>query len=128
MDTKAAHQAVIFIRARSVGFGDRDSWIAAAQVSYQREVCAAAAERLGARPIREYLDYGGTGSLDKRPELRLMLDELRALRDVRYVIVASPDRLARKTADWDAIRFELDAAGAELVIASELPARQEVPV
>ncbi len=128
MNTKAVHHAAIFIRARSLGFGDQDSWIEAAQAGYQRKVCSAAAEQLGAQPIREYIEHGGTGAIDKRPELRLMLDELRALHDARYVIVTSPDRLARKTTDWDAIRFELDAAGAELVIAGLVLARQEVPV
>lgn len=116
--TQTHSTAIIFLRARYLGQGDRDREIELHMIAAQREACEQAAERLGAEIIREYVEYGGTSSIDKRPELRLLLDELRALRDVRYVIVTSPDRLARTMTDWTTIRFELEAAGAELIIAS----------
>jgi DNA invertase Pin-like site-specific DNA recombinase len=47
-----------------------------------------------------------------------MLDELRVLRDLDYLIVTTPDRLTLRTDDWTAITFELAAAGTELIVAS----------
>lgn len=72
-------------------------------------------------------DHGAAARLHKRSQLRLLLDELRALRDVDYVIVAGVDRLTRNALDYEQIRFELELAGAELVIASEVSVREEVP-
>jgi DNA invertase Pin-like site-specific DNA recombinase len=89
-------------------------------IDAQRTACRRAAAELGVHVVREYAEHGGTGRIDKRPELRLMLDELRMLRDVRYVITISCDRLWRQVADQAAIQFETDAAGTQLVFANEL--------
>jgi DNA invertase Pin-like site-specific DNA recombinase len=113
-------QAVILLRARHIGGEDEQSRATAhAMITWQRRRCREAADRLDTRLVREYVEYGGAGPIDKRPQLRLMLDELRALRDARYVIVASHDRLARRKLDWQTILFELDAAGTELIVAHE---------
>jgi DNA invertase Pin-like site-specific DNA recombinase len=94
-------------------------------VAHQRAACEQAAEALDAEIIREYVEYGGTGRLDKRPTLRLMLDELRALRDVNYVIATGHDRLTRNVHDMTALSFEIDAAGAELVIDGSISTQQQ---
>jgi DNA invertase Pin-like site-specific DNA recombinase len=105
----------MFLRARHLEQGSHDSKIEHHMIGAQRAACKQAAKTLNLNIVREYVEYGGTGSIDKRPELRLMLDELRAIQDVRYMIVSSPDRLTRSTADWATIRLELEAAGVELI-------------
>jgi DNA invertase Pin-like site-specific DNA recombinase len=105
--------AVIFLRAcRPNVNGGLDL------IDVQRAQCMALAERLNATVIREYVEYGGTAMLDKRPELKLMLDELRALRDIDYIIAVDVDRLARRLDDWAAIDLELTTSGAKLVTVS----------
>jgi DNA invertase Pin-like site-specific DNA recombinase len=127
MNTKTTQKrAVIFMRAREIGaFGLRDRMVERAMIEWQREQCREVAQQLNATVVRENEEHGGTGSIHKRPKLRLMLDELRALRDVDYVIVTRLDRLTRNFADWNQIRFELEAVGAELIIADEANAHQE---
>jgi DNA invertase Pin-like site-specific DNA recombinase len=119
---------VMLLRARRLGADhQRSPGIEDAIIEAQRRACRHAAEQLNARLVREYVEHGGTGTIGKRPVLRLLLDELRALRDVRYVIVAKPDRLARRRYDLATIQFELEAAGAELVVADQpLTTRKEV--
>ena len=112
--------AVIFLRARHIGTDGRDREQEDTLIAAQRQQCRHLAASLGANVIREYAEHGGSGRLDTRPELRLMLDELRALRDVDYVIAAGTDRLWRANSDGEAIRFEIEAAGAHLVFADSM--------
>lgn len=123
-----SHQptAVLFLRARHIGADGRDLEQENKLLAAQREQCRHMAASLGANVIREYAEHGGSGRLDTRPELRLMLDELRALRDVDYVIVTSADRLWRATSDADAIRFEIEAAGAHLVFADNAATDEQI--
>ncbi|MGH7261327.1 MAG: recombinase family protein [Nitrospiraceae bacterium] len=110
--------AVLFLRARSLGRDnpDQEQHIIAAQ----RASCVRTAETLGAEVIREYVEYGGTASIDTRPTLRLMLDELRALRDTTYIIVTNHDRLVRRSRDAAYISLEIEAVGAELITATSV--------
>ena len=107
--------AVIFLRSRHLGADGSDHEVEQWMIAAQRAACKQRAEALGAQIIREYREFGGTGSIDKRPTLRLMLDELRALHDTDYVIVTGTERLARRTEDMAAICLELEAAGARLI-------------
>lgn len=80
------------------------------------EFCKEAAEALGAQVIREYVDdpySSGADSIDERPTLRLMLDELHT-HDTQYVIVPSPTRLTRRVDVMAAILQEINTAGATL--------------
>lgn len=122
--------AVIFLRARFLGQDGRDHDQEQQMIAVQRVACEQAAEMLGAEVIREYVEYGGTGSIDTRPALRLMLDELRALRDATYIIVTHHDRLVRRTHDAVAISLEIEAADATLITASTVmyTKRKEVTV
>lgn len=132
MNTQTVHKrAVLFLRARHTAQDSNAREWEHQLIGHQRAVCEQAATVLDAKIIREYVEFGGAGSIEKRPTLRLMLDELRALRDTDYVIVASPDRLVRRTHDAAAISLELEAAGAELVTATNIirnKDRKEVPV
>ena len=123
--------AVVFLRARHLGQGGRDQEREQHLIAHQRAMCEQAGDALGAQIIREYVEFGGSGSIDKRPVLRLMLDELRALHDTTYLIVTSPDRLVRRTHDAAVISLELEAAGTELITAASvmtLTDRQEAMV
>lgn len=122
-------RAVIFTRARDIGpGGQRNRHLEDGMIAAQRRQCLEAADRLNAEVIREYAERGGAGKLDNRPVLQLMLDELRALRDAEYVIVTSLDRLTRMSRqDWARLKLELEADGAELVIASDALAGQPAP-
>lgn len=116
MNNTSTH-AVMYLRARSVGTDGTDRKHEETQIDMQRQACMRRAEEMGVQLIREYAEYGGTGPISERPELRLMLDELTALHDVRYVITTSLDRLARRTADLHAVHLATEAAGAELILA-----------
>ena len=121
MDTSIEKRAVIFMRARDIGSdGHRDRHIEDSMIAAQRQQCLEAADRLNAEVVREYAERGGAGKLDNRPVLQLMLDELRALHDADYVIVTSLDRLTPMSRqDWARLNLELEADGAELVIAGD---------
>lgn len=112
--------AVLLLRARHLSADGHDWEAEERAIALQRESCITAAEQLGAEVIAEYVEHGGAGSIAHRPRVRMMLDELRILRDVNYVIVDTADRLTRRVADWEEIRLELEAAGARLIVAREL--------
>jgi DNA invertase Pin-like site-specific DNA recombinase len=84
-------------------------------------LCEAAAEEIGAAIVHEYIEYGGTGPIAARPAIRQMLGDVGRLLGIRYVLVASLDRLARKPADAAAIQEAVQAAGASLISADTLP-------
>lgn len=108
-------QAVMYLRARDRGSDADEYEVEQRQIEAQRQACMATAERMGVTLVREYAEHGGTGPIEGRPELRLMLDELTALHDAKYVFVTSLDRLARRAPDLRSIRLEIEAAGADLV-------------
>lgn len=110
-------RAVIFLRARHLGLTGRDHDAEQRMIAEQRDRCLLMAAEQDAEVVREYVEYGGAGHLDHRPTVRLLLDELRALRDVDYVIITSYDRLAGRREDWARLDLELEAAGATLLIA-----------
>lgn len=120
--TQVRRHAAMFIRANNVNTNgeQRQRYSRDPFIDQQRALCRHAARALNATLIREYVEHGSSGKLTNRPELRLMLDELRALRNLDYLIVTTPDRLTRRTDDWTTITFELAAAGTELVIATQM--------
>ena len=118
MNALTTRQAVLFLRARYLGPAGPDRTAETRQIDTQRQLCTEAARVLGAMVIGEYVEYGGTGAIDRRPRVQRLLDDLRTLGGIGYVIVSGLDRLARKRADLDTIELALDAAGTRLVIAS----------
>lgn len=112
--------AVLFLRARHIGADGRDWEAEEHMIARQRDNCAKAAELLAADIIAEYVEHGGAGAVEHRPQVLMMLDELRVYRDAKFVIIDTMDRLARKVGDWRQIELELEAAGAELIVAQEI--------
>lgn len=120
MHTATEKRAVIFMRARITGRGkQRDHVVEQQAVTVQRQRCLEMAQQLKATVVREYTEYGGTGDLNKRPVVRRLLDETRALRDAEYVITERTDRLTRRRDDRRLIDLELSASGAHLVTADD---------
>lgn len=113
--------AVVFLRARSLIADGRDHDAEERQIASQRALCHAAAEQTRAVILGEYVEYGGTGPIARRPVLRRMLGDLGTLLGVRYVLVTSLDRLARLPADAAAISEAIQAAGAHILSAADLP-------
>lgn len=112
-------RAVIFLHARHLGLTGRDRDAENRMIADQRTRCLLMAAEQDAEVVREYVEHGGAGHIDNRPTVRLLLDELRALRDVDYVIITSYDRLARRGDDWARLDLEFEAAGAKLLIAPD---------
>jgi hypothetical protein len=113
--------AVVFLRARHLTADGRNHDSENRDIARQRLICQDAAAMCGAPIAREYVEYGGTGPITRRPVVQRMLDELTTLPNVRYVITVSHDRLARLPSDFRAVEEALIAAGAHLVIATDLP-------
>lgn len=113
--------AVVFLRARVLTEGGRNQASEIGHVESQRELCRAAAEQIGALIVHEYIEYGGAGPIMRRPAMRRMLGDLRTLLGVRFVLVASVDRLARMPADLVAIQEAIQAAGARVISVDQLP-------
>ena len=113
-------QAVLFLRARHPGPAGPDRVMEAQLIDMQRQLCTEVARVLGATIVREYAEYGGTGAIERRPQVKRLLDDLHTLTDVAYVIVSSPDRLARKRADDNVVQRALDATNTRLIVASDI--------
>lgn len=112
--------AVVFLRARHITAVGRDHESEERDIARQRAYCQSAAERLGFTIVKEYVEYGGTGPIAVRPVVRHMLGDLRSLLGVQYVLAFSLDRLARKPEDLRELEQRVQAAGAELLVASGL--------
>jgi hypothetical protein len=108
--------AVTFLRARALGLNGPDHEREQQMIAWQRAACEQAAQQLGAQVIREYVEYGGTGRIDTRFVVRLMLNELYRRHDTTYLIVDKAERLG-KPMTQAMISLKIQAAGAELIIA-----------
>jgi DNA invertase Pin-like site-specific DNA recombinase len=113
--------AVVFLRARQITGNGRDHDTEMRHIASQRELCRRAAEQMEVVILKEYVEHGGTGPVSSRPILRQMFDELRTLLGVRYVLVASIDRLARMSSDLATIQEAIRAVGTHLVVAADPP-------
>jgi hypothetical protein len=112
---------VVFLRARHLTANGRNHSSEERDIASQRQLCRQAAEQIDAVIVREYVEHGGTGPIAKRPIVRQLIGDLGTLLGVRYVLVAHPDRIARRPSDALAITEAIQAAGAHLVTAGDLP-------
>ncbi len=83
----------------------------------QLEECRRRAGELGVNTVEEYIDDGYSGEFIERPALDRLRERL-AGKDLAYVIVYDPDRLARNLAHQLIVTEEMEKAGAELVFVS----------
>jgi site-specific DNA recombinase len=85
----------------------------------QREANQREAERLGAVIIAEFVEKAESAKTADRPELQAMLQFIKELGCIAYVIVHKVDRLARSREDDVAINIAIRQAGAQLVSSTE---------
>ena len=112
-------RAVIYLRVSTMGQAEAGGEVEGYSIPAQREACFRKAESLGAAVVDEYVDRGESAKTADRPQLLAMLERLRLVGDVDYVIVHKVDRLARNRADDSQIVLGITKAGAALVSVTE---------
>jgi site-specific DNA recombinase len=112
-------RAVIYLRVSTIGQVNTDRDGEGFSIAAQRDACLRKADALSAAVVDAYVDAGESARKSDRPELQRMLERLKELRDVDYVIVHKVDRLARNRGDDVAITMAIRSAGAQLVSVSE---------
>ncbi|MBX7268830.1 recombinase family protein [Micromonospora sp. Llam7] len=85
----------------------------------QREANQRKADQLGAVIVAEFMDKAESAKAADRPELQAMLQFVRELGNISYVIVDKVDRLARNREDDVLINIAVRQAGAQFVSSKE---------
>jgi site-specific DNA recombinase len=111
--------AVSYLRVSTSAQADTDFNAEGYSIPAQREANQRTADRLGAVIVAEFVDKGESAKTADRPELQAMLEFVRELASISYVIVHKVDRLARSREDDVAINIAIRQAGAQLVSATE---------
>jgi hypothetical protein len=109
-------RAVLYFRCASSRQADRDLSVVA-----QQHVCQWRAHELGAIVVAEFTDFGSGLSLERQclTELIAKVTELRAITNQRiYVIAADHARIGRSVQAYSRASWEIERAGAMLMIAS----------
>ena len=115
-----AARAVLYLRVSSQGQVRTDYDPEGLSIPAQRQACEGKAKTLEAAVVREYVEPGVSGgSLIKRKAFRQMIEDVRELRDVDYVIVWSVSRWARDQEDHWVARGLVKRAGATLISVKE---------
>ena len=112
-----AARAVIYLRVSTKEQAERGGG-EGFSIPAQREACLRKAASLFAEVVEEFIDAGESAKTSQRPELRRLLDYLKA-EPVQFVIVHKVDRLARNRVDDVEINVAIRATGATLVSCTE---------
>jgi site-specific DNA recombinase len=113
-------RAVLYLRVSSDGQVRTDYDPEGLSIPAQRQATERKATAVDARVVREYVEPGVSGgSLVKRTAFRQMVNDIRELRDVDYVIVWSVSRWARNQEDHWTARGLINRAGAKLISVKE---------
>jgi site-specific DNA recombinase len=88
-------------------------------ITEQQEVCEAKAMQLDAEVIEVYIDEAESARVADRPDLLRMMERIKTLKDVDYVIVHKLDRFSRDRFDEAILQLELRKAGAKFISATE---------
>lgn len=110
--------AVQYLRVSTKDQAERGGEAEGFSIPAQREACLRKAESLNAVTVAEFVDAGESARSANRPELKKMLDYVKAHK-IHYVIVHKIDRLARNRVDDVEINLQLTSVGAQLVSCSE---------
>jgi site-specific DNA recombinase len=117
---EAPKRAVLLLRVSSRGQVNTDYDEEGLSIPAQRQAGERRAGQLTAEVVREYVEPGVSGgSLVKRPIFRQMIEEIRELQDIDYVIVWSISRWARNQEDHWLARGMINRAGAKLISVKE---------
>ncbi|WP_425269615.1 recombinase family protein [Gordonia alkanivorans] len=110
--------AVHYLRVSTKDQAERGGEAEGFSIPAQREACLRKAQSLDALTVAEFVDAGESARSANRPELKKMLDYVKAHK-IQYVIVHKVDRLARNRVDDVEINLQLTSVGAQLVSCSE---------
>jgi site-specific DNA recombinase len=120
MSSSDRKRAALYLRVSSAGQVNTDYDPEGLSIPAQRQAGERKAANLDADIVREYVEPGVSGgSLTKRKAFRKMIDEIRELRDIDYVIVWSVSRWARNQEDHWTARGLVNRAGAKLISVKE---------
>ena len=112
-------RAVIYLRVSSAQQVEKDHTEEGYSIPAQREACLRFIEQNGWDLAGEYVDAGESARSADRPQLQLMLHDIKHDPSIAYVVVHKIDRMARNLEDHTAIRGLLKKAGAQLVSVTE---------
>jgi site-specific DNA recombinase len=113
-------RAAVYLRVSSPGQVRTDYDPEGLSLPAQRTACERKVGAIGAEVAREYVEPGVSGGdLVKRKAFRQMIDDIRELRDIDYVVVWSVSRWARNQEDHWTARGLINRAGAKLISVKE---------
>ena len=113
-------RAALLLRVSSSGQVKTDYDPEGLSIPAQRQACQRKADQLEADVVREYIEPGFSAkSLVDRPTFRELIEDIRQLQDIDYVIVWSISRWARNQEDHWTARGLINRAGATLIAVKE---------
>ncbi|HEY8885975.1 MAG TPA: recombinase family protein [Candidatus Microsaccharimonas sp.] len=113
-------RAVLYLRVSSKGQVNTDYDPEGLSIPAQRGSCIRKAEQLGLTIIEEYVEPGRSATeMTKRIAFQQMLDRIRRVRDIDYVIVYELSRLTRNRTDDAIVMADLKKRGVTLISATE---------
>lgn len=113
-------RAVLYLRVSSKKQVATDYDPEGISLPAQRQACERKVEQMGLEVVEEYVEPGRSGTnASGRPKFQEMLERIKRLRDVDYVIVYKLSRLHRNRYDEAFTMAELQRRGVTLVSATE---------
>ncbi len=118
--TARPKRAVLYLRVSTVSQVKTDFDPEGISIPAQRRSCENKAQQLGIQVVDEYVEPGKTAtSMDKRVEFQAMLERIRTMRDVDYVIVYKLSRMNRNRIEDGIVVGMLRQYGVSLLSATE---------
>jgi site-specific DNA recombinase len=118
-DLPKRKRAAIYVRVSTTDQAERNGEPEGYSIPAQRGYCQGKAEMLGADVVAEYVDAGESAKSADRPQLQKMLERIKTVGDIDYVIVHKINRLARSMRDYLIITGTLQEHGVQFVSVTE---------
>ncbi len=113
-------RVVLYLRVSSKSQVETDYDPEGLSVPAQRSICENKAAREGLTIVDEYVELGKSGTnVQGRPAFQDMMKRISSQRDVDYVMVYQLSRLNRNRIDDALVMLQMDAAGVQLISATE---------
>ncbi len=112
-------RAAIYLRVSTEMQTGRDGDAEGYSIPAQREAGTRKAAELGAELVAEFSDPGVSGQTDKRKGLQALLERIRTVGDIDYVIVWKLSRLSRNPLLDATLELELKEHGVRLISVTE---------
>lgn len=113
-------RVALYLRVSSKSQVDTDFDPEGLSIPAQRAICKRKADALGLTIVDEYVEAGRSGTnVQGRPEYQAMMKRVSEKRDIDFVMVYQLSRLNRNRVDDAMVMVEMQAAGVELISATE---------